>query len=110
MDYTNNKTKRQYELKPLEGVLWLEERQFKTRDGRDFIVCKGKFKDSQGIEYYIDAYKNFTKNGKPYFSMRFKTVSEINMRRERQYNDYIENKQNDSFYPNDDMNTNNIPF
>jgi hypothetical protein len=110
MDYTNNKTKRQYELKLLEGVLWLEERQFRTRDGRDFIVCKGKLKDSQGIEYYIDAYKNFTKNGKPYFSLKLKTVSEINMMREKQQNDYIKNKRDDYFYQNNEMNINNMSF
>lgn len=103
--YDNNQPKKQYETKPLEGVLWLEEQQFKAKDGRDFTVCKGKLKDVNGEEFYIDAYKNWTKNGKPYFSIKLKSVVEANMERDAR-------RAAAGYYPppNNDIRIENIPF
>lgn len=68
---------KKYEQKPLEGVIWMDEQTYKSKDGREFTVMKGKLMDEYGKMFYIDAYLNYTKNGKKLLSLKLKSVDEV---------------------------------
>lgn len=100
-----------YESKPLEGVIWMDEKTFKARDGREFTVMKGKLLDEHGKAFYIDAYVNFTKNGKKLLSLKLKSVDDAEREKAlRQSQGYTPQQQPQSQPQDSEIRIEDIPF